>query len=166
MNNLDLIKQLEDLKFHCQEFAEDEVDEDIQPFTNDVKALDRAIYIIKISDTLANAHSVIEKNIPYLKFEEDQYTAEHLLRKLTIIFSNGHNINDTVPFVSTSFKWNTIKEKPFRDGWYLVTKKETGENKDKWCQVAQFKDGEWKSVFEIIAWMPLPAPFEKYLQET
>lgn len=43
MNNLDLIEQLEDLKYHCQDFAEDEMEKDIQPFTDDVKALDQAI---------------------------------------------------------------------------------------------------------------------------
>lgn len=43
MNNLDLIKQLEDLKYHCQDFAEDEMEKEIQPFTDDVKALDQAI---------------------------------------------------------------------------------------------------------------------------
>lgn len=43
MNNLDLIEQLEDLKYHCQDFAEDEMEKEIQPFTDDVKALDQAI---------------------------------------------------------------------------------------------------------------------------
>ena len=42
----ELIEQLENLKCHCEEFAKDEVEEDIQPFTDDVIALTVAINII------------------------------------------------------------------------------------------------------------------------
>jgi len=42
----ELIGQLEDLRYHCQDFAEDEVEEDIQPFTDDVIALTVALNII------------------------------------------------------------------------------------------------------------------------
>ncbi len=86
MNNLDLIEQLEDLKYHCQDFAENEMEKEIQPFTDDVKALDQAINELRwipvdeklpseeewVLVTLANGSVDVLRFVNIEKFEKER----------------------------------------------------------------------------------------------
>lgn len=111
-----------------------------------------------------------EKRHPYDVFERvtQDGIVKGILESLEVmededVFEKAFKINCELAGVDleTGFgTWETVKNPPKKDGWYLVTLKGeiAGEEKD-FVGMEHFNGAEWDS--EIIAWMPLPEPSER-----
>ncbi len=57
--------------------------------------------------------------------------------------------------------WIPAKEKPAEDGFYVATMSGAlVDQEEPFVGLAEFEDGEWVDGDDVIAWRPLPEPYQ------